>query len=506
MKYDFHILVVDDDINSLENFRLGLKETPYLITLADGYKSAVGLLDNGHFNLLVTDLKMPYKNGLDLAEFALSNKLVEDVILVTGFGDEDTIEKAIKLGISDFIRKPYDDEEFKKSIAKIYTRYEIKKENEELKELLLAENKALKKHILSYDEDDFEIIGKNGKILSVLEKAKVIAKFSESCLLQGESGTGKELLARYIHRNGSRNNQPFIAVNCASLSPSLFESELFGYVRGAFTGALQNSAGLFEVADKGILFLDEISEIPVNLQAKLLRVIETGKIRRVGDNKWRNIDVQVLASTNRSVEELSKGKILRNDLYYRVTSSMLSLPPLRERASDIPELVHYFVEKYSKIYGKDVPLPNDNLINKLMNFSWEGNVRQLSNFVKNYVIFNEIVTEDEVDRWMGNGRHTDENALTFKFLNGTMHELEEAKYWLVTKILKKYNYNQTKTAKHLGMTYAGLHRMLQKIGILSEDNKERKNNLKKPLFGFLRRAVISFEKFIAKKGKILPQK
>jgi DNA-binding NtrC family response regulator len=467
---DFQILVVDDDIHALENFRLGLKETPYQVILADGYNFAVELLNNGHFHLLITDLKMPFRNGLDLADYALRNKIIDDVILVTGFGDEDTIEQAIKIGVSDFIRKPYKEKEFKKSIEKIYTRFKIKQENEELKALLLAENKVLKKQILSYEEEDYEIIGNNSKLLSVLEKAKVIAKYSESCLLQGESGTGKELLARYIHKNGSRSNQPFIAVNCASLSPSLFESELFGYVRGAFTGANQNTPGLFEIADQGILFLDEISEIPVNLQAKLLRVIETGKVRRVGDNKWKDIDVQVLASTNRSIEELTNGKVLRNDLYHRVTSSMLSLPPLRKRTSDIPVLVKYFLKKYSKFYGKEVQLPDGSEMKMLINFDWPGNVRQLSNFIKNYVIFNEIASEDEMNRWLGNGKFNEADDLTFKFLNGTMEELEDAKHWLVTKILKKYNYNQSKTARHLGMSYAGLHRLLQKIGVLSEED------------------------------------
>jgi two-component system response regulator HydG len=473
MNNDFSILVVDDDIHALENFRLGLIEMPYQITLANGYDSAVNLLHENHYYLLITDLKMPLKNGLDLAEFAINQKYVEDVILVTGFGDEDTIEKAIKLGISDFIRKPYDEKEFKKSIEKIFSRYKLKKENEELKALLMAENKLLKNQILSYMEEDYQIISNDKNIKSILEKAKVIANFSASCLISGESGTGKELLARYIHKNGTRSNQPFIAVNCASLSPSLFESELFGYVKGAFTGANNNTPGLFEIADHGILFLDEISEIPFNLQAKLLRVIETGKVRRVGDNRWKNIDVQVLVSTNRHIEELTNGKILRNDLFYRVTSSILYLPPLRERNSDIPELVKYFIKKYSKFYSKSVPFPDDNVIKKLINFNWPGNIRQLSNFVKNYVIFNEIATEDEMNKWMGNDKISDENDLTFKFLNGTMQELEEAKHWLVTKILKKYNYNQSKTAKHLGMSYAGLHRMLQKIrGLYENDSGE----------------------------------
>ena len=260
---------------------------------------------------------------------------------------------------------------------------------------------------------------------------------------------------------------PFIAVNAASLSPSLFESEIFGHNKGAFTGATENKPGLFEIANGGILFLDEISEIPLQLQAKLLRVLETGKIRRIGDNKWNTVDVQIITTTNRSEDELLLGKILRKDLFHRLTSSILTLPPLRERKSDIPLLIKYYFEKYSAKYEKHVNPPSKELLQKLIRFDWPGNIRQLSNFTKNYVLFEENLTEDEIDHWLSNGvLLQEEDELSFKFINGTIDELEEAKLWLIRKILIKYGYNKAQTAKHLGMSYPGLHAIIKRYDLM----------------------------------------
>jgi len=465
VEVEFRILVVDDDIYSRENIKIALKNPHYFIDDATGYEEAVNKLKGIAYDLLITDLKMPYRDGLELAEYALERKLIKNIILVTGYGDEESIERALKLGVKDFLRKPYDNNDFIRSVEQIYRVHKLEVENEDLKKKLKIENKILQKQVIKNVEDSFQIIGNSRGLETALNKAKEISHYSEICLIHGESGTGKELLARFIHLNGPRRDKPFIAINCAELSPQLFESELFGYVKGAFTGANDNTPGLFEVANHGILFLDEISEIPSSLQAKLLRVIENKSVRRIGDTKWHDIDVQIIASSNRSMEELYSGKFIRKDLFHRLTSSIITLPPLRERKTDIPILVEYFLNKYCNAYGKTVEFPDDNLITKLKNAEWPGNIRQFSNFMRNYVLFGEVSNLDEFNHWIKNNKLMPDDDLHFKFMKGTLEELEQAKYWLVQKILKKYNNNKSKAARHLGMSYPGLHGLLKKMGI-----------------------------------------
>ena len=461
---DFSILVLDDDIYSLENIKLALADfNEYNVVTAADSRAAEKLLNQSKFNLLITDLRLPCKDGLEFAEHVKSKGLVNEVILITGFGDEKTIEKAIKIGIRDFLRKPYDENEFLNSVRKIYENYLLKLENEELKKNLKIENQILRRQVLK-EATKNRIIGQDEQFKLILKKALEIAKYSENVLIYGESGTGKELLAKFIHMNGPRKDKPYIAVNCAALSPSLFESELFGYKKGAFTGATEDRPGLFELADGGILFLDEISEISKELQAKLLRVIETGEIKRVGDVKNRKIDVQIISTTNRTIEELSSGKILRQDLFHRLTSSSIYLPPLRMRKSDIPLLLQYFLNEFNERYEKNISIPKGELYNKLINYSWPGNIRQLKNFVKNYVLFEPA--PEEAEKLLEDDLTDKESELSFTFNFGTLSELEEAKVWLISKILKKYNYNKLRTAKHLGMSYPGLLALIKRHNLM----------------------------------------
>ena len=269
----FNILIVDDDVYSLENLSLGLENPEYNIFKAQNYSEALKIVKNNEIHLLITDLKMPGKNGLELAQKVKKNNLVKNIILITGFGDEDVLENAIKIGLKDFIRKPYKEVELQSSVDKIYKQFLLEMENRKLKKLLESENKILKDRFLSKPSFDTVIIGQSPELKVQLQRALKAGQYSLHTLIQGETGTGKELVARYIHKNGARSNKPFIAVNCASLTPSLFESELFGFVKGAFTNALEARPGLFELANGGIIFLDEITEIPKEFQAKLLRVI-----------------------------------------------------------------------------------------------------------------------------------------------------------------------------------------------------------------------------------------
>jgi two-component system response regulator PilR (NtrC family) len=471
----FKILIVDDDIYSLENIKLSLNNPNYYIKTAIDLKDTMDLIDDYEFDLLITDLKMPKMDGLQLAEYVLKNSFINNVILITGYGNEEVIEKALRIGIKDFLRKPYHESELINSVQKIYDNFLLQLENEELKKKLKAENKILKNQLLT-SEKKYKIIGQNQKLLSQLKKALEVAKYSENAIILGESGTGKELLARYIHYNGPRKNKPFIAVNTASLSPSLFESELFGYCKGAFTNAIEDKPGLFELAEGGILFLDEISEIPLDLQAKLLRVIETKEVRRVGCNYWKHIDVQIIATTNRTEKELASNKILRKDLFYRLTSSTLKIPSLRKRKDDIPLLLEYYINEFNNQYEKSVQIPNGEIIKKLCEFDWPGNIRQLVNFVKNYVLFEPNIDDGDgnIDNWLSNEFNSPdaEDNLTFKFVKGTIDEIEQAKIWLIHKILVKNNYNILKTSKQLGMSYPGLHAFVKKHNLIKQKDDE----------------------------------
>jgi len=319
------LLIVDDNETSLENLALSAKTHGYDFELAGSYNEAIEKLENSTFDVLIADLKLPFRNGLDIIEYAQKNNRAYGFILITGFSDESSIIKALKMGVNDILKKPYEEKEFQTAVSNILKMKALEEENKELKEKLELENKILKQQVFTDVEPDF-VVGKNPQIRQALEKAEQLSKYSETCLLVGESGTGKEMFAKLIHKTGPRKDKPFIPVNCAAISPSLFESELFGFMKGSFTNAHESRPGLFETANGGTILLDEITEIPLELQAKLLRVIETKEIRRVGSSSSIFVDVQIIATTNRKYSELGNPKILRQDLFHRLMSSFIYLP------------------------------------------------------------------------------------------------------------------------------------------------------------------------------------
>jgi len=464
------ILVVDDDEFSLENIGISLKSKKnYEFDLAENYLEAVSYLKSNKYNILIADLKLPYKSGLDVISFAIKNNSARSSILITGYADEPSIVKAVKIGANSILKKPYDESELHSIIKKLLKTQKLEDENRQLKEKLEKENEILREFVLS-EADEYKIIGNSPLLKKALQKCDRVAQISDAnkhavnCMLIGESGTGKELLARYIHRTGKRNKAPFIAVNCAELSPSLFESELFGFKKGSFTSSVESRAGLFEVARGGIIFLDEITEIPRELQAKLLRVVETKKIRRIGETNLIDVDVQIISATNKTQVEINELDILRNDLFQRLSTVLITLPPLRERGEDIALLLNYYLDKFSKQFDIEPPPITKKLTKKLNSSPWSGNIRQLSNFVKNWIFFGQFSDESEVESWMNNGHNPIiSNEFIFKFNKGTMAEIEDAKIWLAKKILKYCNYNKAKAARHFGMTYPGFHKLLKKI-------------------------------------------
>jgi DNA-binding NtrC family response regulator len=461
------IFVVDDDEFSLENISLSLSNKKYEVTQTGNSEKAIELLQKNKYDIAILDLKLQGMSGLDIIEKVKNENTLTKYILITGYSEEEAFIKATRIGVSDILKKPYEEFQLHATLDKLLHIKELEEENHLYKECLQKENEILKTQInKNFDVDQNIMIGNSPLLNQALEIAKSVAEFSMNTLIVGETGTGKELLARFIQRNGSRKEETFVPVNCASLSESLFESELFGYERGAFTNALQSHAGLFEVANGGILFLDEITEIPVSLQAKLLRVIEDKKIKRVGSTKEIEIDVHILSSTNRNISEAIKDGFLREDLYHRIASTEIVLPPLRERIEDLESLTEHFANQYSRLFNKErKEIPND-IKKYIASQKWEGNIREFSNFIKNYVMFGTITRYNnptvkltsKINEPSKIDSTTNENS--FEFRNGSFSELEDAKQWLIKKALNKFGGNKTLAAKHLGVSYQGLAYLL----------------------------------------------
>lgn len=451
-----NLLIVDDDDTSLENLRLAFKGK-YILHKAFSYESAIDKIKNVNIDLAVIDIVLQDKSGLEILEFINENKCDIASTIITGYCNENLILSAAQSRAWYLLKKPFNNEELISVVQKSADFVLLKYENEKLKERLIKENTILKNELDSTFKQNYKIIGNSKNLINVLERASKIAKYNVNTLIHGETGTGKELLARFIHQSSSRAAKPFIAVNCAALSPNLFESELFGYKKGAFTNANESRAGLFEIANGGFLFLDEITEIPLEMQAKLLRVVEDQKLRRIGDLEWIQIDITILSSTNRKIEKMISQNIFREDLYHRLASTQLSLPPLRERIEDLEELSNYFSILFA---NKSIPIPEE-IMYFLREFEWPGNIRQFSNFMKNWSIFGKEADLTEVKSWLNNGNSRNENSAEFKFKELNIQELERAKEWMVFKVLKKYNGNKSKTAEHLGLSYPGLLKMLK---------------------------------------------
>lgn len=467
MKEKLNLLVIEDDEFSLENLRLSLQNSENLKTIfcSNPIEAKKYLTEN--IDIILSDLKLPGANGVEIIKLFKEKFPSIKSILITGYSDEPMIVQALKEGVNDILKKPYEEIELHKTIANQIREMELENENKLLKEKIEKENIVLKTQLnKKIIDDEYLIVGESKVIKDVLAKAVIISKHGLNTLINGESGTGKELLARYIHRNGPRKTKAFIPINCAELSPSLFESELFGYEKGAFTDAKISRAGLFEAANGGILYLDEVTEIPLNMQSKLLRVVEEQKIRRLGANDWIKIDVQIISSTNRNIDNAISNDILRNDLFHRLSETQIHLPPLRERKDDFRILIKHFITKYEKLLDIETKLMDPQQLNILQNSDWPGNLRQFSNFIKAYALFGTDWDIEDFIQQTQNGysfNHTFDNA--FKFVEGNMLELEEAKYWLIDRALKTFNGNKTRAAEHLGITYQGLLKMMSKRGM-----------------------------------------
>lgn len=367
------ILIVEDEENARLNIAEFLETKGYQTkgvgTLADARVS----LEKDDADIILLDVTLPDGYGPILLEETMHQKYRPPIIIITGYGDIDTAVEAMKSGASDFLTKPIDFERLEKSLDRASDYVSMKRELAHLRQ--------------SQQKDLRFVVGNSSEIKQLFINAKKAAEVATSVLITGETGTGKEILAQFIHNAGPRSHKPFIDINCPAIQPTMLESELFGFEAGAFTGAEKRKLGLFEVADGGILFLDEISSMPLDIQAKVLRAIEERKIRRVGGTSSINIDVQIIAASNRDLKALIKEGKFREDLYYRLNVVNLYLPPLRERKEDIPELVGHFIGKFNSRMGINVSNISESAMKALSKYSWPGNIRELSNAIERAMLF-----------------------------------------------------------------------------------------------------------------------
>ena len=368
------VLVVDDEKSMRDLLSITLEKEGYEVLTAAGGEAAIEALRRDATDAVITDLRMPKVDGLQVLRAAKEISPDVAVIVITAVASTETAVEAMKLGAYDYITKPFKLDEVSLIVRNALERKRLRDENLYLRKQLETQHR-------------FEnIIGKSGRILEVFDTIRKISDSPSTAMITGESGTGKELVARAIHFNSLRRDKPFVSVNCGAIPEGLMESELFGHVRGAFTGAVSNKVGLFSAGEGGTLFLDEITEIPPLLQVKLLRAIQTREIRRVGDTKDMKTDVRLIAASNRNLEDAVRDGILREDLYYRLNVIPIQLPPLRERREDIPLLVAHFLQKFGKDLGKEARGVAPEAMIVLERYHWPGNIRELENVLERAIV------------------------------------------------------------------------------------------------------------------------
>jgi nitrogen regulation protein NR(I) len=367
-----HVLIVDDELNIRRVLAAMLKRDGYEVTTAADGEQALAVLQRTPVHVVVTDLVMPRLGGMELLERVRAEYPDIPVILITAHGTVDSAVAALKAGAFDYVTKPFEQEELRKVIDKAARANDLERRSV---------------HEGAAEVDRPPLVGASPSMRTIYDMVARVADSPSTVLITGESGTGKELIAKALHRGSSRRDKPLIKVNCAAIPKDLVESELFGYQRGAFTGAVGDKPGRFELADGGTLFLDEIGEIPVEIQVKLLRALQESEFERVGGIKTLKVDVRLIAATNRDLKSLIAEGRFREDLYYRLAVVPIALPPLRDRREDIPLLVSHFIEKYNRRLGKKVERIDDDALQLLVDYGWPGNIRELENLMERSVLF-----------------------------------------------------------------------------------------------------------------------
>lgn len=439
------VLIVDDEINFSSVVREELTNEGFYVEQASDGKDALKLLQQGEYDVVLLDINMPQLSGIDVLKKFQRDDLPPEFIMITGYASVQTAIEAMKLGAYDYITKPYRIEKLKTLIEKAWDKRRIRRENIILRTKL--------------KEDDMVIDTKSPLLLEILEAARKVALTNAPVLISGESGTGKELMARFIHNSSQRANGPFIAFNSGAIPDSILESELFGYEKGAFTGAQTNKPGYFELADRGTLFLDEIGDISPSMQAKLLRSIETNRFFKVGGIKEIEVDIRVVAATNKDLKKEAEAGRFRHDLYYRLAAMNIHLPPLRERKGDIPLLVEGFLES-----ERDRKKVDGDVMKRLMTYPWPGNVRELRNVIQRAVILckGQAITIKDLPLELQNPSQTwwDE-----KISSPSLPPLKILEKEHIKVVMQQVGGHKGKASRILGIDPKTLYRKIKEYGL-----------------------------------------
>ena len=444
------ILVVDDDQNIRRVLRNLLDKEGFNVLTASDVDKALPLIDAQDLDLIVTDLKMPGKSGMDLLTLCHEKRPAVPVIMITAFGNVEAAVAAMKKGAYDFITKPFDENELLNVIEKAISESEM--------------NKELISTYFDKETHFSQIIGKTPVIQQVFQTIQKIAPTDSTVLITGETGVGKELIAREIHLGSQRRNHPFVKVNCAAIPETLLESELFGYEKGAFTGAVTNKPGRFEIAHEGTILLDEMGEIPLHLQAKLLGVIQDKSFDRVGGVKTIKVDIRIIAATNQDLQSAVQSGKFRSDLFYRLNVVPIHIPPLRERKDDLIPLVGYFLKIFTDKYCKKINNVSPEIMATFSNYDWPGNIRELENVLERMVLMSETdtLTLDQLPAEIRGAISTVE-ASTLKEKVDIISQMTEKQ--MIIDVLKKTNQNRTKAAKSLGISRRTLQNKIKEYGL-----------------------------------------
>ena len=446
------ILVVDDEALVNEFFEAVLTKLGHDVQTASSAAAALELIQTIEFDVILSDVKMPNMSGIELLQKIKAESPDTVVMMITAHGTVKDAVEAMKLGAFDYILKPVLPDELELSLNKALDHRQ-----------LVFENRILRNEIRSrYNLGT--IVGSDKSLLSVLEDLASAAKSRSTILIRGESGTGKELIARAIHYNSPRKDGPFIKLNCAALPEGLIESELFGHEKGAFTNAIKQSPGRFELADNGTLLLDEVSEIPTSVQAKLLRVLQEREFERVGSGVSLKVDVRIVATTNRNLEEeIAAGKF-RQDLFYRLNVIPLQLPPLRKRPNDIPMLIDHFIKKFNVENAREVRGVTEKAMKLLLNYHWPGNIRELENYIERAVVLckTDRITDTDLPSHLALG----ELARHSHSPSDTIMPIAEMEKIMILKALESFDGNRTKAAEALGINPRTLRNKLHEYGMM----------------------------------------
>ena len=440
------ILIVDDEESVRDSLYNWFIEDGFRVECAENAKRALTILESDQFDIILADIKMPGMDGLEMLRRIKSIKADSIVIVMTAFATVDTAVKALKDGAYDYVTKPFDPDDLTHLIR-----------NATKQISLVEENETLKQKVTSLENVE-DLIGKSEAMKSVLRQVESVAQTSSSVIITGESGTGKELVARAIHANSPRKFFPFVSVHCGALTESLLESELFGHEKGAFTGAMYNRKGRFEMADSGTIFLDEIATISTKMQVELLRVLESKTFMRVGGNKEISSDFRVVCATNKDLKSMVEKGTFREDLFYRLNVVNIQIPPLRERKDDIPLLVDYFINKYCTSMNKPPASIDTAALNRIQEFNFPGNIRELENMIERAIV-------------VGNGKRITLKDLPLEktFVSNTAESLDDFERAFILQILNKYEWNISRTARALKVDRVTLYNKIKKYDLKLAD-------------------------------------